>query len=294
MKHTKKLFIVLILLVGGSIVWLLNSKSTNTRTIKSPLFADKTTLEFRKADNWLKWMGDSSLTLEELTPYSYKAQLKSAGQQPLLFLLKVTPETNQPNKSLIQLIYTDKRWNSLMGKTPDPLKTLAVALDSFFNNTESFYGIKIERTQVTDTTFLFKSIRVPKKELMEKLNLVYDSLAQYADAEALDYRGYRILNLQQPDSSHYQLNASISIHRPLKNKLPQGIEFKQMPYKKNLLAAHYEGPFNNFRKALYALEQYKADYGLINMAIPYIALPKDLLLVSDSQQVKLEVFYPYF
>lgn len=294
MKYTTKLLLLILLLAAGGIVWLLSSKKTNITTIKSPLFADRTNLEFRKPENWLNWMGDSSLILEELTPYSYKAQLKYADQQPLLFLLKVAPESNQPNKSLIQLVYTDSRWNSLLGNTPASLKQLAAALDSFFNTTESFYGIKIERTSVVDTTFLFKSIRIPRKELMEKIKLVYDSLAQYAAAEGLDYRGYRILNLQQPDSSHYNLNASISIHRPLKNSLPQGIEFKQMPYKKNLLVAHYEGPFNKYRKALYALEQYKTDYGLVNMAIPYIALPKELKLESDSQQVKLQVFYPYF
>ena len=104
----------------------------------------------------------------------------------------------------------------------------------------------------------------------------------------------RIFNIQQPDSSSRIINASISIHRPLKAPLPEGISFKQKPWQKNLLVASFQGSFADYPHALFALEQYAVDYGLINMAIPYVAIPKELKISSDTQQVELNVYYPYF
>jgi hypothetical protein len=282
----KNILIASLLLAILLVVLVLMTKNFRTEiSITSPVFADKTAEQIRN---------DTSLDLKEINPYSYLLKIHTSGNYEKPVRLLIQPDANKPSTSALRLQYFKKGYEFLFPVKNDPVQELADRINSYLNNTEILYGFKIERTTVQDTTYLLKSILVQTDDLLPKMKLVYDSLIRYAAEKKINYKGVRIFNIYRIDSSINQLNASISIHTQLKEALPDGIAFKQMPYKKNLLVAAFKGHFNQVHLAFEALERYKSDYNLINMAIPYAELPQDLTIQSESQLVELKVYYPYF
>lgn len=282
----KNILIASLLLATLLFLTVLMTKNFRTEiSITSPVFADKTAEQIRN---------DTSLDVKEINPYSYLLKIRTSGNSEKPVRLLIQPDAQKPSTSELRLQYFKKGFEYLMPSNNDPVQQLADRINSYLNNTELLYGFKIERTTVQDTTYLLKSILVQTHDLLPKMKLVYDSLIQYAAEKQINYRGVRIFNIYRIDSSISQLNASISIHTQLREVLPDGIAFKQMPYKKNLLVAAFKGRFNTAHLAFEALERYKSDYNLVNMAIPYAELPQDLIIQSDSQLVELKVYYPYF
>lgn len=282
----KKWLLVSILCATTIIVILLASYSFKTEILfTSPLFPDKTAALIRK---------DTSLNIRELNPYSYLLKAKEKNGREKLVRLLIEPNPTNNTGSLLRFQYLKKGILFVVPSEEDNIALLAKRIDNDLNNTVSLYGFAIERTTVKDTTFLFKSLLVQKDSLFPKITLAYDTLIRYARKKNIDYRGVRILNIYRIDSNRSQLNVSISIHSPLKEALTEGIAFKQMPYKKNLLEADYKGPFNQLHQVFEAMEQYKTDYNLVNMAIPYVALPEHLQITSDSQLIEVKAYYPYF
>ncbi|WP_290795407.1 hypothetical protein [Flavihumibacter sp. UBA7668] len=285
MKRKNILTLTIILATVLVLIVLLTKNFQSEITINSPVSADKTAQHI---------LQDSSLTIKELNPYTYLLRIRNRNQQEQLVRLLIQPKIQKPSTSQLRFQYFKKGIQFILPSKNDPVNLLAERMNSYLINTELLYGYKIERTTVQDTTYLFKTILVPTDSLLSKMNLVYDSLIQYAAEKKLSYRGVRIFNIYRMDSNYSQLNASISIHTPLTETLPTGIEFKQMPYKKNLLVAAFKGRFNQLNLAFEALERYKTDYDLVNMAIPYAELPVDVTIQSDNQEVELRVYYPYF
>jgi hypothetical protein len=88
-------------------------------------------------------------------------------------------------------------------------------------------------------------------------------------------------------------NFFVYINRSIKTKTTT-CNFKMMPYGKNLLAVEYEGPYYNVMKINEALEEYRADNKMVIMAIPFHKYLSEGYGFTDSQVVKLQVFYPVY
>ena len=69
---------------------------------------------------------------------------------------------------------------------------------------------------------------------------------------------------------------------------------KHMPYQKNLLEAEFDGIYKNVDSVYRALEAYKEDRSLINMAIPYQKFLTPGYGFSDTQRVRINVYYPFY
>jgi hypothetical protein len=85
-----------------------------------------------------------------------------------------------------------------------------------------------------------------------------------------------------------------TINRSIKTSESEPVNFKMMPYEKNLLAVDYEGPYYNVKKINEALEKYRMDNKMGGMAIPFHKYLTDGYGFTDSQIVKLRVCFPVY
>ena len=167
-------------------------------------------------------------------------------------------------------------------------------LKTYMEDTRQFYGYEIEQTTVTDTSFIFLSATVPVAEKRTATKDLFTRLIDYARQKDAGYNGTRIFYTVPFGKDQAMLFASIGVNNRVITGPGEPVQYKRMPFGKNLLLAVYQGPYGEISKAYTALENFKADHKLSSMAIPYQKFLTEGFDFSDSQIVQMKVYYPIF
>jgi hypothetical protein len=234
--------------------------------------------------------GSHTVRIKEKNPATFQLESGDKSNEPMLFTLKTVNANAQ--QTALQVQVKCRSWQKWMNMLPK--SNVFSKLELFLQNSEALYGYTINVSLIADTTFLFKSIKVSDKERTSSANALFDSLISYATKRQLDYRGNRIFHLEKEDKDSVKLFASISIHTWLPEKPVGGIRFKQMPYRNKLLEAGYKGSFSGLQNVYNAMDDYRRDHNLVNIALPYIKFNTAAINVDDSAIIDVQVYCPVY
>jgi hypothetical protein len=212
------------------------------------------------------------------------------------FSVSIAPDKDSSYQSYFILNYNTTKWGSMFGSNQFA-KDAEASLDSlkiYLNNPEKLYGYKIRREMVEDTSFLFASRKIHRRDFATESKALYDMLIEEAEKRNAGYNGVRIFHFTDGSDSTRTIYASIGITKRLEINDGEKVSYKLMPYKKNLLVLDFEGPYSDLPKAYTALEKYKIDFRHIMMAIPFHKYLDSGYGFPESQRVKMKVCYPVF
>ena len=216
------------------------------------------------------------------------------GKKFLVF--NIIPDSTNTTQCDVSLSYNTTLFKKLFGATSlekEAVKSLD-NLKAYMEDTKKLYGFEIGREIVTDTSFLFSRRTVPQNEKQAGTKKLFEDLIAYSQKNNLGYTGTRIFYTMTQNGNQVTLYASIGISNRFENTVGNIYEYKAMPAGKNLLVAIYQGPYDEVNKAYAALEQYKSDYLLSSMAIPFQKFMNEGYDFADDQVVQLKVYYPIF
>ncbi|MGL6269171.1 MAG: hypothetical protein ACRC2O_14665 [Chitinophagaceae bacterium] len=222
--------------------------------------------------------------------------LKKKGNIQFPFLVSTEPLADKTGITNLILAYITNPWNKLKGGSPVEKEALQSLdkLKEYFIDPVQLYGFDIKLITVTDTTFLFASRIIERKNFAEESKSLFNFLISEAQKKNVEYTCVRIFHFEENENNTRKIFAGISINRSVKTSESEDAKFKMMPYQKNLLAVDYEGPYYNLKKINEALEEYKMDNKMGGMAIPFHKYLSDGYGFTDSQVVKLRVCYPVY
>ncbi|MBM3417002.1 MAG: hypothetical protein FJY20_11305 [Bacteroidetes bacterium] len=237
---------------------------------------------------------DYSLAVSAITMYS---AVLEAGykKKKKFFSFAALTDTSDVTVSDITLSYSTTLFRKWFAKTKlekNAEKSLE-NLKDYMTDTRRFYGFEIQRVTVEDTAFLFMRKVVPLTERREATRKIYEKLIAYAENKKAGYNGTRIYYTLK-SGNEITIFASIGVTNPGQTKPGEEVQYKRMPYGKNLLVTIYQGPFSGSEKAFKALEAFKKDHNLSSMAIPFQKFMSDGYDFADDQAVQLKVYYPVF
>lgn len=313
----KKIFWLLAFLVTGFAIWgLFFYPVSITQSVQVPYSMFKSGEQINNARNLVKWYapftlndtsgitkknntqlvssGDYSAEISNITMYSaiitagYKKNKKA-------FAFNAIADSVEPNNSSINLAYHSNLFHKWFRKSElekNAEKSLE-SLKDYMTDTRRFYGYEIQIVPVEDTTFLFNRMTVPFAERKEATKKIFEKLIAFAEKNNAGYNGTRIYYTQK-SSIDITIFASIGVTNKVEIPSNSDIEYKRMPYKKNLLMATYQGPFGQSYRAFRALENFKTDHSMTSMAIPFQKFMSDGYDFDDDQVVQLKVYYPVF
>ena len=167
-------------------------------------------------------------------------------------------------------------------------------LKTYMEDAKQFYGYEMQVVKVTDTAFLVTQAIVKKANIADKANELYNKLISFAEKTNAGYYGIKIFHKERTGTDEYELSVGIGITKMFPVNAGPGIEFKQMPFGKNLLMCTYVGLYGEIEKAYEAMEKFKQEHSLSSMAIPFERLPENTVIVNDDEMVRLQIFYPIF
>jgi hypothetical protein len=222
--------------------------------------------------------------------------LKKKGKIYFPFLVSTEPLADKPGITNLNLAYITNRWNTWKGGSlieKEALQSLD-KLKEYFKDPVQLYGFDIKQITVTDTTFLFASRIIETGKFSAASKSLFDFLISEAKKRNVVYTGVRIFHFEEKGNNTRKIFAGISINRSIKTSEGEPVNFKMMPYEKNLLAVDYEGPYYNVKKIYEPLEEYKIDNKMGSMAIPFHKYLSDGYGFTDSQVVKLRVCLPVY
>ncbi len=222
--------------------------------------------------------------------------LKKKGKISFPFLVSTEPLADKAGITNLILAYITNRWNKLRGGSlveKESLQSLD-KLKEYFKDPIQLYGFDIKQITVTDTTFLFASRIIETGKFSTESKSLFDFLISEAKKRNLVYTGVRIFHFEETGHNTRKIFAGISINRSIKTSENEAVNFKMMPYEKNLLTVDYEGPYFNVLKIYEALEEYIKDNKMGGMAIPFHKYLSDGYGFTDSQVVKLRVCFPVY
>ena len=230
-----------------------------------------------------------SFFVKAVTPVSYEIQEKIKSR---LFIYGFTVIPTKAS-SKINIVTVRKHplfyriFSFINEKAPAEL-TLQY-LKSFVENRSELYGFQLKIIQAEDTIFATKKGTVALSKLFTSLPDFFKSVNDYIDNSGLTAMSNKCVSYSiTGDSVFIMTGIPVNKAAPEKN----GIMCMKIPFASKVLYAYFEGKFSE-RKAVYsAMEKYILDFNLEKAALPYEKYVNDILPVSDSEQIKIEVFYP--
>lgn len=236
--------------------------------------------------------GHTSLQIDILNERSCVLQV-TENNQPSEILYSITADT--VNRNRVTLLYKSTLWRKFFGnsKVFDDAEKSLTSLKEYTEDTRRVYGYPISLALVTDTTFLFTSKVVTKKEKQQSIKELYKFLTDYAAAKDAGYTGTNIFYITAEGKDSVRLYQGIGISKNvLQLPLYGPISVKRMPYQKNLVVAAYKGPFGDIPAVFSALEQFSIDNSMISMAIPFIKFAPGENDFADEKIIRANAYFP--
>ena len=238
--------------------------------------------------------GDYSLTLEEQSVFNAILRIQQQNQSARV-AYSVIADSGDVKSSRVELLYKTSLATKIFGgnKLFQLAENNLEMLKEYMTDTKRFYGYEIQEIKVEDTSFLFSRVTVPIADKRKAMVGLYDKLIRYATEKAAGYNGTRIF-YSMISGDEITLFAGIGVTNAVETPVGGDIDYKKMPYGKNMLVTSYQGPFGQSRKAFEAMELFKSDHQLSSMAIPYQKFLSEGYDFAEDQVVQLKIFYPVF
>lgn len=230
-----------------------------------------------------------SFFVKKVTPVTFEVQEK-INSHLFIYGFTVIP-TKQSNRINILTVKEQPLFYRIFPffnkNAPDDL-TIQY-LKSFVENRSKLYGFQLKIIQAADIIFATKKGKVAQSKLFTSLPEFFKSVSDYIDNNGLTAISNKCVSYSiTGDSVFIMTGIPVNKTAPEKN----GIMCMKIPVGSKVLFAYYEGKFSERKEVYSAMEKYILDFNLDKAALPYEKYANDILPVSDSDQIKIEVFYP--
>ncbi len=291
---------IIILLLGITGLVLLTSVSVPIQfssKAKVPYSLDRTMDQFTVDSQLNKWFlkaeQDDNIELIEAQPGTVELAVETQElKKKYTFHISADPQNRKHcivDLSVYRTIW--KRWFD-----PDPTDELVVAnlkeLEAFTNDTERFYGYVINKELITDSCYLFMAAHVMDSTKAKVTKQLFDSLVQYIQKQEHDWNGRRIFYAQPGDSAQLNIFTGTVVTCSLPTSATLGIGQKKLPFGKQQLSAVYEGPYKDIQLVYKALDQYRKDYSLVGLMLPFEDFLSPGYGYEPDELVRIKVCYP--
>lgn len=313
----KIVFRLIALAIIGVVIWgLFFFPIRITRSVKVPYSMFKSGEQINNAYSLVKWFSpytqkdttriQKGNNTQLISAEGYNTEISNITMHSSLlkvnyknnkkiFALSTVTDSSELGTSIITLTYHSSLFNKWFNKSVVE-KNAERSLDNlkdYMTDTRRFYGFEIQIVPVEDTIFLFSRTTVPLTQRREATRKIFEKLINYAEKNSAGYNGSR-LYYTLPSNTDITIFASIGVSNIIEVPEDSDIQFKRMPFNKNLVATTYQGAFSKSEKAFRALESFITDHSMTSMAIPFQKFLSDGYDFADDQVVQLKVYYPVF
>lgn len=230
-----------------------------------------------------------SFFVKRVTPITFEVQEKINSH---LFIYGVTIiSTKQPNRINILTVKDEPLFYRVIpffNKNAADEITIQ-HLKSFAENRSNLYGFQIKIIQAPDIIFATKKGKIAQSKLFTSLPEFFKSVDDYIDDNGLTAISNQCVSYSITGDSVF-IMAGIPVNKTAPEK--NGIMCMKIPIGSKVLYAYYEGKFSERKEVYSAMENYILDFNLDKAALPYEKYANDILPVSDTDQIKIQVFYP--
>lgn len=302
MKRLGWIVLVLVLVIGFI---FLNKNKEQTYSVSVALPVLKAAEYFGDTTSVGKWMvpfigkdfvngklvnGKDSLTLNGRTIFDMSF---SRGKFP--FKITVVPDKDSVNRAYFLLTYTSSVIDNIRNKKfIDDARSSLDSLGQYMNTPKKLYGYDVRGELVEDTSFLFASKKILRVDFAKESKLLFEMLITEAEKRKAGYNGVRIFHFIDNDRMHRTIYAGVGVVNRVETKPEEKVQYKMMPYQRNLLVVDFVGRYDKITDAYIALEKFKVDFRYVSMAIPFHKYLDPGFGFSEEQTVRMKVCYPVF
>lgn len=275
----------------------------------------KTAQAFLLADNrWGEWWPASSTPTPDSVAgtYYYNGHSFKAGKKYLSGVDLVTDYNTDSLKSVWNIIPIGMDsvkilWEFELETSNNPIKRMgqrrntrqlqmdmAVILQqlaSFLSDEQNTYGIKVDRTTVTDTLLVTTKATFAHEPDAATVYGLINQLQQYVSKTGATVTNSPMLNKRIIDSTHTEVMVALPVNKELKSS--GNIVFKRMT-RGYLLATEVQGGPGRVNNAIQQLENYLMDHNYGSPAIHFESLITDRIQQADTSKWVTRIYYPVF
>lgn len=157
--------------------------------------------------------------------------------------------------------------------------TLLQSLKTYAEKRENLYGMDIQRNIVTDTVLVAKKIMLNHEPTTEEIYAIVKELREYIATEKATATDQPMVNIRKDAPTEYFLMVGLPTNRVLPGK--GSIELKRMP-PGNIAIGEITGGPETVKRAFEQMENFRADFRLTSVAIPYAKLITDRTEIRDT------------
>ncbi|HEU4576412.1 MAG TPA: hypothetical protein VFS36_15525 [Chitinophagaceae bacterium] len=268
-------------------------------------------------NNWSHWFPDLKSKQDEILAYADSGLTTNTHSQQndsLRFtFIKITPteifaKEQKADKTIYHALFaipdsfgmaTNVTWAKSyspigwLKEIISPSREMLTGLNNlkrFSENPKYAYGFQISIKRITDTLVITKMTRTRKENSVNTLREMFDELEGYTKKYHLRVNNLRMAAFKNKGNDTVEILAGI----PVIKRAPEtaDIVYLKMPGNGRMLVGEYEGPYQGIHKLYEAMERYKIDKTLQQVATNYEKYFTDPVTHEDSLHMKIELNYP--
>ncbi|MEN0054588.1 MAG: hypothetical protein AAGC65_13025 [Mucilaginibacter sp.] len=162
---------------------------------------------------------------------------------------------------------------------------------AYMEDTQLYYGFKIERRQTEGKLMLVKKMTVPKTGWYSQSNQAQVALNNFINNNQLHPVDVVQVQVTNIPADSVQLMVGIAINKKA-NVAGTPLQLQQMPAGK-ILVGYYRGLYKNKQKIYGAMQLYIQDKYLHSLILPIEKFTDNKLPQSDNDIVNMQVIIPY-
>ncbi len=207
-------------------------------------------------------------------------------------------DSSLPARLLFASVETDStlvEWSTSIQAGPNPISRLQnyfdaqslqkdfalllSALKTYAEKRENLYGMDIQKNIVTDTVLVAKKVMLDHEPGTEEIYAIVKELRDYIASEKATATDQPMVNIRKDAPTEYFLMVGLPTNRVLPGK--GAIELKRMP-PGNIAIGEITGGPETVKRAFEQMENFRSDFRLTSVAIPYAKLITDRTEIRDT------------
>lgn len=166
-------------------------------------------------------------------------------------------------------------------------------LKNYFEDPLIFYGFKIEKNNVVDTTFTSVIKTVLVKDFYKTTLQQHRQLLAYAKEKDLKYRDFPFIIVFKPNRDSVKVTNMLAIIDKKFNVYKYS-SYLKMPANGKMLIGYYKGIYKHRSRIYKAMDKYVSTNNQRNIFTPFEKFLNHKIPANDSSVVNMALYYPVY
>lgn len=177
--------------------------------------------------------------------------------------------------------------------TPDLFSDTHISdLKNFMENNDLYYGYKIIKKRVTDTSIVVLRKMVLTKNKFSEAAKILTALKEYVSLHHLSQTQPLMAQFFDKTSDSSQVNIGLPVDKKILAKYP--FSFMEMPTTGYLYTVRFRGKFSDRLKAYAAVHRYFNDRLMPVPILPFETYLDNKLPATESDEINIQINFPTF